>query len=82
MRNEFAVAKVKRKRKCPPFHGGFRRREDIDIARVVFAAGTGVVFCVGTIIGVSGFLFLAGGIISAGGITDFAKGWFAAFSGG
>ncbi len=78
-RKAFAIAKVKERARWQAFHGG--PQHDTDIGREVTMASLGVVFCVGAIIGISGFLFLVGGLIKSGGITEFVKGWLAAFNG-
>lgn len=79
MRNEFAIAKAKVKKKCHTLLGG--PEHNTDISHEVSKASLGVILCTGAAIGLGGFFFLVGGLIKSGGITGFVKGWLAAFTG-
>lgn len=79
MRNEFAIAKAKVRKKCPTFFG--RPEHNTDVGHEASKAGLGIILCAGAIIGLSGFFFLVGGLINSGGITGFFKGWVAALTG-
>jgi hypothetical protein len=79
MQYELAIAKAKIRTKCHAFLGGPERNSDI--GQEVSKAGLGVIICTGVIIGLSGFFFLAGGLINSNGITGFVKGWLSAITG-
>lgn len=79
MHKEFAIAKVKVRKKCHAFLGG--PEHNTDIGHEVSKAGLGIILCIGAIIGLSGFFFLVGGLIKSGGITGFVRGWLTAFTG-
>ncbi len=79
MHNEFAITKVKVRKKCHALLG--RPDHNIDVGREVSMVGLGVILCTGAIIGLSGFFLLVGGLIKYGGITGFVKGWLTAFTG-
>lgn len=79
MHKEFAIAKVKVRKKCHAFLGG--PEHNTDIGHEVSKAGLGIILCIGAIIGLNGFFFLVGGLIKSGGITGFARGWLTAFTG-
>lgn len=79
MHKEFAIAKVKVRKKCQAFLGG--PEHNTDIGHEVSKAGLGIILCIGAIIGLSGFFFLVGGLIKSGGITGFVRGWLTAFTG-
>lgn len=79
MHKEFAIAKVKVRKKCHAFLGG--PEHNTDIGHEVSKAGLGIILCIGAIIGLSGFFFLVGGLVKSGGITGFVRGWLTAFTG-
>lgn len=79
MRNEFAIAKVKARKKCHAFLGG--PEHNTDVGHEVSKAGLGVILCAGAIMGLGGFFFLVGGLMKSGGITGFVKEWLTAFTG-
>jgi len=79
LRNCFAIAKVKTKKKCRSFHGG--PENNTDVGHDISKAGLGVILCIGAIIGTGGFFLLVGGLIKSGGITGFLSGWVSAFTG-
>ena len=79
LHTEFAIAKVKARKKCQTFLSG--PEYNTDVCHEVSKAGLGILLCTGAIIGLGGFLFLIGGLIKSGGITGFVKGWLTAFTG-
>ena len=72
-------ARARVKVRHPAFLG--EPEPETSVGQEISKAGVGVILCAGALIGLGGFLFFIGGLLTSDGITGFVKGWLTAFTG-
>ena len=72
-------ARARVKVRYPAFLG--EPQPDTSVGKEISKAGVGIILCAGALIGLGGFLFFIGGLLTSDGITGFIKGWFTAITG-